>query len=233
MNPLPMHNKAGRPDTSGPVLAGSANPKQRGVVLFLTLIALLAMSLAAVALIRSVDTSAMILGNLAFKASAKTSADAGFQAAINEVRAFQAAYVPAAPIRVELDPLHPLSRTNLPVNPGYYSDFNPALLDTPPLFYRNPAAWNAANGSVVLPPDGSGNTVQYIIQRMCRYANTASNFADCLYGVPPQSGESLEIKSADSTCVGCPKPGQSAQTRVTVKSTNSTGAVSYVQGFIF
>jgi type IV pilus assembly protein PilX len=233
MNPLPMHNEAGRPDTSGPVLAGSTNPKQRGVVLFLTLIALLAMSLAAVALIRSVDTSAMILGNLAFKESARNSADAGFQGAINEINAFQAAYVPAAPIKIENDPLHPLSRTNLPVNPGYYSNVDPALLDTPPLFYKNPNAWQTGNRNVVMPPDGSGNTVQYIIQRMCRYANTASSQADCLYGVPPQNADSLEIKSADSTCVGCPKPGQSAQTRVTVKSTNSTGAVSYVQGFIY
>ena len=38
---------------------------QRGVVLFFALIALVAMSLAAVALIRSVDTSTIIAGNLA------------------------------------------------------------------------------------------------------------------------------------------------------------------------
>ena len=49
--------------------------KQRGVVLFLTLVALLAMSLAAVALIRSVDTSTLIAGNLAFKQSAMSSAN--------------------------------------------------------------------------------------------------------------------------------------------------------------
>lgn len=56
--------------------------KQRGVVLFFALIALVAMSLAAVALIRSVDTSTLIAGNLAFKQATKNSAEAGIEAAI-------------------------------------------------------------------------------------------------------------------------------------------------------
>ena len=56
--------------------------QQRGVVLFLALIALVIMSLAAVALIRSVDTNTLIAGNLSFKQAATTSADAGTEAAI-------------------------------------------------------------------------------------------------------------------------------------------------------
>ena len=40
---------------------------QRGLVLFFALIALVAMSLAALALVRSVDTSTLISGNLAFR----------------------------------------------------------------------------------------------------------------------------------------------------------------------
>ena len=55
---------------------------QRGVVLFLALIALLVMSLAAVALIRSVNTNTDITGNLGFKRAATASADAGAEAAI-------------------------------------------------------------------------------------------------------------------------------------------------------
>ena len=51
-------------------LNGCASMKQRGVVLFFALISLLAIMLAAVALIRSVDTSIMIAGNLAFKQAA-------------------------------------------------------------------------------------------------------------------------------------------------------------------
>src|SRR5207302_1311973 len=41
--------------------------RQRGVVLFVALIIMVAMSLAAVALIRSVDTTSAVIGNLAFR----------------------------------------------------------------------------------------------------------------------------------------------------------------------
>src|SRR5665647_88236 len=56
--------------------------KQHGVVLFIALIALVVLSLAAVALIRSVDTNTLIAGNLAFKQSATISADSGLETAI-------------------------------------------------------------------------------------------------------------------------------------------------------
>src|SRR5450759_2125205 len=56
--------------------------KQRGVVLFIALMALVAMSLAAVALIRSVDTNTIIAGNLAFKQAATAAADSGLESAI-------------------------------------------------------------------------------------------------------------------------------------------------------
>ena len=55
---------------------------QGGVVLFLAMISLLVMSLASVALIRSVNTNTDITGNLGFKRAATASADAGAEAAI-------------------------------------------------------------------------------------------------------------------------------------------------------
>ena len=54
---------------------------QQGLVLFVALIALVAMSLAAAALVRTVDTGVMVAGNLAFKQSATMSADSGITAA--------------------------------------------------------------------------------------------------------------------------------------------------------
>jgi Tfp pilus assembly protein PilX len=54
--------------------------KQRGVVLFIALISLVAMTLAAIALIRSVDTATMIAGNLAFKQGTTAIADSGIEA---------------------------------------------------------------------------------------------------------------------------------------------------------
>jgi type IV pilus assembly protein PilX len=56
--------------------------QQRGVVLMMALIMLVAMTLAGVSLVRSVDTSNLIAGNLAFKQSTLNAADFGADAAI-------------------------------------------------------------------------------------------------------------------------------------------------------
>src|SRR3954462_15093002 len=47
--------------------APGSRRRQRGVVLFVALIIMVALSLAAVALIRSVDTTSNVIGNLAFR----------------------------------------------------------------------------------------------------------------------------------------------------------------------
>jgi type IV pilus assembly protein PilX len=53
-----------------PALAGNGPPSERGVVLLVALIILVALTLAGVALIRSVDTANIIAGNLSFRESA-------------------------------------------------------------------------------------------------------------------------------------------------------------------
>jgi len=59
-----------------PVRASST----RGVALFFALVCLVAIMLAAVVLVRSVDTRTLISGNLAFQRSATASSDAGTEA---------------------------------------------------------------------------------------------------------------------------------------------------------
>src|SRR5258705_7570907 len=54
---------------------------QRGVVLFIALIVLVAMTLAGLAMMRSVDTNNLIAGNLAFKSAAVSAGDAAIEAA--------------------------------------------------------------------------------------------------------------------------------------------------------
>jgi len=56
--------------------------RQDGIVLLIALIALVALSLAGIALMRSVDAGLMITGNLAFKQTAAHAGDAGTEAAI-------------------------------------------------------------------------------------------------------------------------------------------------------
>lgn len=63
---------AGRPD------------RERGVVLIIALIVLVAMSLAAVALTRSVDIASIAAGNLSFKKGALSATDRGIANAVNK-----------------------------------------------------------------------------------------------------------------------------------------------------
>ena len=59
----------------------AAPRRERGLVLFIALIVLVAMSLAGVALMRSVDTGTVVAGNMAFKQAAIMVADRGTQEA--------------------------------------------------------------------------------------------------------------------------------------------------------
>src|SRR5664279_2183606 len=56
--------------------------RQNGVVLVIALIVLVAMTLAGIALVRSVDTTNIIAGNLAFQQSATHSGEGGVETAI-------------------------------------------------------------------------------------------------------------------------------------------------------
>lgn len=199
--------------------------QQRGVVLFFTLIALVAMSLAAVALIRSVDTSTLIAGNLAFKQAATTSGDAGIEAAVNWMAAIEAAN---NAINVLNDPAHPFNITDLAARPGYHSSADPALDITAD------ATWDDVN-NVLVGTDGSGNTVRYIIQRMCRIANQPIQNANCLFSgaIEDNSGQSIPLPQEVCQGAGCPVAGQTPQIRITSRATGPKSTVSYVQAFVY
>lgn len=213
---------------SRPVLASSI--KQRGLVLFFTLIALLAMSLAVVALIRSVDTSTMIAGNLAFRQASMTSGDAGIEAAISWLSATQSAN---DTINVLTDPAHPFNNTGgagTYLNAGYYSNADPAisLTDGTGIHWDN-------TDSVLVGTDGSGNTIRYVIQRMCRHANQPVQTANCLFSSATEDKNGQNIPLPQEVCqgVGCPVAGQTPQIRITSRTTGPRNTVSYVQAFVY
>lgn len=204
--------------------------KQRGVVLFFTLIALLGMSLAAVALIRSVDTSTLIAGNLAFKQSATSSGDAGIEAALNWLATTEAGNTG---INVLNDVTHPFNNTggaSTFVNVGYYSSTNPAVSLTDGTGIQ----WTNAD-SILVGTDATGNTVRYIIQRMCRNANVAVMNANCLFSSALEDKNGQNIPLPQDVCQGdgCPVAGQTPQIRITARTTGPRNTVSYVQAFVY
>ena len=63
-------------------MAGTVRLRMRGAGLIIALVVLTAMSLAALALVRTVGTGLLVAGNLAFRQAAVLAADAGGEAAI-------------------------------------------------------------------------------------------------------------------------------------------------------
>jgi Tfp pilus assembly protein PilX len=210
--------------------------KQRGIALFFALIALLAISLAAVALIRSVDTSTLIAGNLAFKQSATTSGDAGVEAAMSWMSTIETAN---AGLSVLTQTAHPFNNTGGvagALNPGYYSNLNPALSLTDGTGIQ----WNTNDSCGTGPNcadavDPSGNTTRYIIQRMCRNANQLVPAANCLFSGAALDNGGHATPLPQNVCIGegCPSSGQAPQNRITSRTTGPRNTVSYIQAFVY
>jgi len=210
---------------------------QRGVVLFLALIALVAMSLAAVALIRSVDTGTLIAGNLAFKQGTVSSGDSGPEGAIAWLS--NTAAMNGSDPRV--DPLHPFNNDNIAA--GYYSSINEAV----PLDLFATATWAAgasapASGTLydaqgkeyydAAHTKPTGNTVRYIIQRMCRTPNQLLSENDCLFGGMVEAGMDKGIHTdylppPEANLAGSPIY------RVTARVEGPKNTLSYIQAYAY
>lgn len=239
MNILPSHSEAEFPCRPIPLSAGVTprqKPlvrrhamKQRGIVLFFALIALVVMSLAAVALIRSVDTNTRIAGNLAFRQSTSSSAEAGLEAAAEWMAATQTA-MDTAGLNVFNDAAHTFNVTNAAT--GYYSNADSALNLT------SAATWAAGSSFLVTNADSSGNEVRYIIQRMCLNANQLLSTANCLFSGADVSTGPQGVPLASNICdptvsPGCPKAGQAAQFRFTARVSGPNNTFSYMQSFVY
>lgn len=131
-------------------------PRQAGVALVMALIVLVAMTLAGLAMMRSVDTSSLVAGNLAFKQSATASGDAGVEAAIAWL--------------IQTAPTGSLDQ-DMPGN-GYYATRQDALDLTgnkrePEATADDDLDWSDAAAVTKLAADAAGNQVSYVIHRMC------------------------------------------------------------------
>jgi Tfp pilus assembly protein PilX len=216
--------------------------RQRGVALFFALICMVAIMLAAVMLVRSVDTATLIAGNLAFQQSTTRSGDGGTEAAIVYLAGVEAAN---SGTNVLTNPLHPFNVDN--AGAGYYASLDPSICltgtctGTPPPNPLNRTAyvnfsWTAGN-AVSLAPDASGNTVQYIIQRMCRTSGVAVNdpSAQCLFSSALVDNNKQNIPLPQEICSGpgCPAAGQTPQLRVTTRVQGPKNTLSYLQTIVY
>jgi Tfp pilus assembly protein PilX len=188
---------------------------QSGVVLIIALIVLVAMTLAALALIRSVDTNNLIAGNMAFQQAAAHSADQGIEKA--------AAWLGNA-TDADLETDHP---TNGYVSNGSLGTFSPAA-DTN---YSWDAYWSksiSGTGRVVnIPQDPAGNTVYYIIDRLCNTTGT-KNKIDCVVSPSSRVGEGNSAGTGSSQF----NAPITVYYRITVRVEGPRNTVSYVQSVV-
>lgn len=214
-------------------IGASPVKRQQGVVLIITLIALVAMTLAAIALVRSVDTGNVVAGNMAFKQGAVQSADAGTEAAITwltGVAGIATSYndIPEqgyyATSQEELDPT------------GNNGDPNHALIDWDGNNCNDAVAGGTATNCIEpfpanpgdAVPNAAGYIVQYVIHRLCPSTGLPSNCASTSSTV---AGTSAGAKDYTS------KGGLSGQTeveyyRITSRVKGPRNTVSYVETII-
>jgi hypothetical protein len=178
------------------------------------------MSLAAVALIRSVDTGTMIAGNLALRQAATTSGDAGVEAAMNWLEAQQL----ATATNVQNDPAHPFNVTD--AASGYYSNIRPNEELT-----NGTVNWDDTD-SVALAVDASGNAARYIIERVCRDPDQVPTAANCLLVTTnATTNDAVQIMPAGGNFTA--STTESTQFRITVKVDGLKNTVSYIQSFVY
>ena len=166
------------PSVNKPVRIRAPRNAQRGVVLFIALIVLVAMTLAGIAMMRSVDTNNLIAGNLAFKNAASSAGDAAIEVARNWVMSKTAG-------QLEVD------------QAGYFANWQPSF---------NPKTFDWLGNSTLLGADSYGNTIYYVTHRMCNESAKSIDATDCAkvsavsvgstkgggsYGSSPLSGTSL------------------------------------------
>lgn len=150
--------------------------RQKGVVLFVALIALVVISLAAVALIRSSDTASVISGNLAFKEATTHAADIGVELAFNALPALTAANVDV--------PNQYFSLMQMTDASGVPSTINWAGVPC----YRNDGSTAAISCT-----DQSAYRVQYVVDRLCDAAPLPTEpvtvlTSKCVAGQPFSAG---------------------------------------------
>ncbi len=197
----------------------SFRDRQRGLSLLIAMIVLVVMSMAAIGLIRSVDTGILTAGNLAFRQSATHAADTGIEAA----RTWLLDNASALGGDSAANGYYATAMTGLDLTGNATSAANDDL------------QWNGSQPTrpFCLANLVAGNTVCYVIHRMCSAAGplTATN---CSSKPGSRGGSSLGGTRPMQTYQ--PPSWASVTTfgyyRVTVRVAGPRNNISFVQAFV-
>ena len=200
---------------------------QSGFVLVIALIVLAAMTLAAAAMVRTVDTSTLLARNISFKRDALNRNDVALEVAINQFRVggafpggtltdnsiaaqnYSAVMLPTDPNGIPLV-LKAATRTDPPALPA----------DTNPLYAFPGGTRGSAEPATIPVALDLGMTPTYLIERMCTKSGPIST-ESCILNGKAEGGGTLPNR----------KPPQIFPTmfRITARVTGPRNTVSYVQ----
>ena len=212
-------------------------PAQRGVVLFIALIVLVAMSLAGVALLRSVDTNVLIAGNLAFRQGATMAGDWGVEDARKLLDRNAKDPVTLAPLTILNDDAPVLAQLAGIPNPpwpnsAYYATWQQTLdLTGNTASVADDFDWSTARS---MGTDAAGNQVSYVLHRLCALEGGVGDAGNNC--VKSSSGGATASDDGTKGVVSygaAALPGTSTvYYRVTVRIVGPRNTLSYVQAVL-
>lgn len=193
---------------------------QRGVVMFIALLVMVALSLAGIALIRSADTATVVAGNLAFKQAAASAVDRSIEHAIDAL--FNPAADPAMSSPVIADKQADVKAQNYFASVRYKGGDIPEIPDE----LQSTDAFAAAGlNANLVPKDAAGNRSYYVIERMCANPGPALG-SNCNL-----SSSALGADAGTQHYEGLVRAGD-AYYRVTVRVDGPRNTVAYAQAIL-
>ena len=205
------HSTLGRP-------RGAA--RQRGVVLMVSLIVLIAMTLAAVGMMRSIDTGTLVAGNIGYRQMTLATGDTGIEAARTWLKANSAA------LNVDQPSF------------GYYTTRQDSLDITGNRTEggTDGVDWGGSDPTQPVKPfnagslDSTGNQVFYLIHRLCKNPGLINApLQSCTTRLVGGSGSSQDAPTYSS--FGLTETSL-VYYRITVRVNGPKNTVSYSQAFV-
>jgi type IV pilus assembly protein PilX len=186
---------------------------QRGYMLLLVLVALVAMMVSGIALVRSIDTNQLVAGNLAARNSTVHSADLAVQQAVTWIQA---------------NATNGVLYADVPAN-GYYAE----LAQDPN--WEAAATWSTCTTTTGTTPcynfnDGAGNQVSWVIHRMCTAAGAPTN-PNQYCSTANSSGSSGTVDSHKNSSFDQPLAPMNFY-RITVQVSGPRNTVTLSQAFV-
>ena len=185
---------------------------QQGMVLLVALVVLVAIMIAGISMMRSVDTATLVAGNLAFQQAATNSADQGIEQAITMLQGKSAGGT--------LNTSDPTS--------GYYATLGSA--DSPSSGQTWQAFWDAnlAAAAYDAGTDQAGNHLYFVVHRECANALPPGSGGQCVASpvVTTSTGNSQEAGEIEL------QAASQIYYRITVRVSGPRRTESYVQSHI-